>query len=79
MLEFLIDNIFVSFGRVLFQQVVDIPMDTNCAPLLADLFVYSYESEFLQNLVKDKKIHEARAFNFTYRYIDAIIVTTGTF
>ena len=48
-------------------------MGTNCAPLLADLFLYSYESEFLQNLVKDKKIHEARAFNFTYRYIDDVL------
>jgi hypothetical protein len=46
---------------------------TNCAPLLADLFLYSYESEFLQKLVKDKKIHEARAFNFTYRYIDDVL------
>ena len=52
MLEFLIDNIFVSFGGTLFQQVVGIPMGTNCAPLLADLFLYSYESEFLQKLVK---------------------------
>jgi hypothetical protein len=50
MLEFLIDNIFVSFGGILFQQVVGIPMGTNCAPLLADLFLYSYESEFLQKL-----------------------------
>ena len=48
-------------------------MDTNCAPLLADLFLYSYESAFLQKLVKDKKIHEARAFNFTYRYIDDVL------
>jgi hypothetical protein len=24
-------------------------------------------------LVKDKKIHEARAFNFTYRYIDDVL------
>ena len=48
-------------------------MSTNCAPLLADLFLYSYESEFLQKLVKDKKIHEARAFNFTYRYIDDVL------
>ena len=64
MLEFLIDNIFVSFGGILFQQVVGIPMGTNCAPLLADLFLYSYESEFLQKLVKDKKIHEVKAFNF---------------
>jgi hypothetical protein len=45
MLEFLIDNIFVSFGRTLFQQVVGIPMGTNCALLLADLFLYSYELE----------------------------------
>ena len=73
MLDFLIDNIFVSFGGALFQQVVGIPMGTNCAPPLADLFLYSYESEFLQNLVKDKKIHEARAFNFTYRYIDDVL------
>jgi hypothetical protein len=69
MLGFLIDNIFISFGGALFQQVVGIPMGTNCAPLLADLCLYSYESEFLQKLVKDKKIHEARAFNFTFRYI----------
>ena len=55
-LDFLIDNIFVSFGATLFQQVVGIPMGTNCTPLLADLFLYSYESEFLQKLVKDKKI-----------------------
>ena len=34
---------------------------------------FSYESEFLQKLVKDKKIHEARAFNFTNRYIDDVL------
>jgi hypothetical protein len=65
----LIDNICVSFGGILFHQVVGIPMGTNCAPLLADLFLYSYESDFLQKLVKDKKIHEARA----YRYIDDVL------
>jgi hypothetical protein len=48
-------------------------MGTNCAPLLADLLLYSYESEFLQKLVKDKKIHAARAFNFTFRYIDDVL------
>ena len=70
--RFLIDNIFVYFGGTLFQQVVGIPMGANCAPLLADLFVYSYELEFLQKLVKNKKIHEARAFVFTYRDIDDV-------
>jgi hypothetical protein len=73
MLEFLIDNIFVSFGVALFQQVVGIPMGENWATVLADFFLYSYQSEFLLNLVKNKKIDEARAFSFAYRYIDDVL------
>ena len=33
-------HIFVEFGGRLFQQIVGIPMGTNCAPLLADLFFF---------------------------------------
>jgi len=73
MLDFLIDNIFATFVGDIFQQQVGIPMGTNCAPLLADLFLYSYETEFLQNLIKNKKIKDARSFNFTYRYIDDVL------
>ena len=40
MLGFLVDNIYVVFGDQVFQQTVGIPMGTNCAPLLADLFLY---------------------------------------
>ena len=43
MVEFLIDNVFVKFGGCLFHQVIGIPMGPNSAPLLADLFLYSYE------------------------------------
>ena len=46
MIEFLEDNMYVRFGGQLFLQIVGIPMGPNCAPLLADLFVYSYENEF---------------------------------
>ena len=41
MLEFLVDNIFVVFAGEVFQQIIDISMGTNCAPLLADIFLYS--------------------------------------
>ena len=51
MLDFFIDNIFVEFGGFIFQQTVGIPMGTSCAPLLADLFLYSYVAEFIQNLL----------------------------
>ena len=48
-------------------------MGTNCAPLLADLFLYSYEAEFIQNLIKQKKVSVASTFNLTFRYIDDVI------
>jgi hypothetical protein len=50
-----------------------VPLIINFSTELTTQFLYSYESEFLQKLVKDKKIHEARAFNFTYRYIDNVL------
>ena len=55
MLEFLVDNIFVVFGGKVFQQIVGIPMGTNCAPLLADIFLYSYEAECIQSLLPTGK------------------------
>ena len=73
MLNFLIDNIFVVFGGMVFQQTIGIPMGTNCAPLLADLFLYSYEAEFVQNLLSNKQKKLAACFNFTFRYIDDVL------
>jgi hypothetical protein len=69
MLEFLIDNIFVSFRGILFQQVVGIPMGTNCAPLLADLFLYSCESEFLQKIAA----HICKIYDFKIEVVPFII------
>ena len=74
MVEFLIDNIFVKFGGFLFRQVIGIPVGTNCAPLLADLFLYSYESEFLDNMIRGGHWKLARSFYLCYRYIDDLIV-----
>ena len=55
------------------RLIVGIPMDTNCAPLLADIFLYSYETEFIQSLLSARKKQLAIQFNFTYRYIDDVL------
>ena len=73
MIEFLLDNIYVRIGGQLFQKMVGIPMGTNCAPLLADLFLYSYENEFLDKLIKEGRRKLARKFNLSYRYTDDLI------
>ena len=78
MLEYLIDNIFVEFGGRIFQQTIGIPMGTNCAPSLADLFLYSYEAEFVQSLLQAGKKHLAQQFSFTYRYIDDALSLKNT-
>jgi hypothetical protein len=70
---FLIDNLFAMFGGRGFQQTVGIPMGTNCFPLLADLFLYSYETDFIQGPLKKNEKKLARSFNFTFRYIDDIL------
>jgi len=42
-------------------------MCTNCAPLLAD-FLYSYEANFIQGLLKKNEKKLARSFNFTMSF-----------
>ena len=73
MTEVLVDNIYVRFGGELFRQMVGIPVGTNCAPLLADLFLCSCENEFLDKLIKESKRKLARKFNLSYGYTDDLI------
>ena len=49
-------------------------MGTNFAPLLADQFLYSCESEFIDSLVRSGHRRLARSFNLCYRYMDDLIV-----
>ena len=70
----LIDNTFVMFGGRIFQQRIGIgiPMGSNCAPLLTDVFLYTYETDFIQGLLKnEKKLN--RSFNFRFRYKDDVL------
>ena len=53
-------------------------MGTNCASLIADLFLYSYEAEFVQSLLRAGKKHLAQQFNFTHRYIDDVLYLKNT-
>ena len=79
MTELMVDNINVRFDGQLFRQMVGIPVETNCAPLLADLFLYSYENELLDKLINEGKRKLARKFNLSYRYIDDLPQRTHNF
>ena len=69
-LSYLLDNIYIRFGTKLYRQIVGIPMGTNCAPLVADLFLYCYERDFMDSLNHDNQADVIEAFNSTSRYLD---------
>ena len=69
---FLMENIYVQFDDMVYQQIVGIPMGTNCAPLIADLFLYCYERDFMSDLQKSKRHDLIDMFNDTSRYLDDI-------
>ena len=67
-LHYLLDNIFIRFGSNLCRQIVGFPMGTNCAPLVADLFLFCYERDFTLSLSDNNQADIIEAFNFTSRY-----------
>ena len=68
-IDFLIDNIYVRFGSSVFRQVIGIPMGTNSAPFLDDLFLHTLEYDFMAKTMK-QDITKAIQFSNTFRYID---------
>ena len=58
---------------MLYKQVVVIPMGTNCAPLVVDLFLFCYERDFMMSLSDDKQADSIDVFITTSRYLDDIL------
>ena len=54
-------------------------MGTNCAPLIADLFLYCYERDFMLSLKSDTQADIIKAFNDTSRYLDDILNIDNSF
>ena len=69
-IRFVISEVFVSFGGLVFKQIRGIPMGGNCSPLLADLFLAHCEFLFMSKLVKENKFGLAKLLSNTSRYID---------
>ena len=72
-LHYLLDNIFIRFGSKLYRHIVSIPMGTNCAPLVADLFLFCYERDFMLSLSDNNQTDIIEAFNSTSRYLNDLL------
>lgn len=68
-LKYLMSSCFFTLGNLLFKQVIGIPMGSDPAPFMANLFLYFYENKWLTDLRK-KDLPSARKFGNTFRFID---------
>ena len=73
MIEFFIDNNYVQSGGC-FPSGHWIPVGINCALLLVVVFLYSYEKEFSDNMIRNGYRRLAMSFNPCYRYTDDLNV-----
>ena len=78
-LTFILDNIYIRFSSRLYRQNVGIPMCTNCAPLVADLFLFCYERDFMLSLSEDNQSDVIEALNSTSRYLDDLLNIDNNF
>ena len=78
-LTFLLNNIYIRFGSTLYRQIVCIPMGTNCTPLVADLFLFCYEKDFILSLSEDTQSGVIEAFNSTSRYLGDLLNIDNNF
>ena len=72
-LHYLLDNIFIRFGSKLYRQIVDIPMGTNCAPLVADLVLFRYERDFMLSQSDNNQTDIIETLNLNSRYLDDLL------
>lgn len=68
-INYLLDNCYFNIGDIVLRQVVGIPMGSDPAPFMANLFLYFYENQYVRDL-KKQNLRLARRFSNTFRYID---------
>ena len=56
-----------------------IQMGTNCAPLVADLFLFCYERDFMMSLSVENQSEIIEAFSSTSRYLDDLLNIDNTY
>ena len=70
--KYLMDNCFFTLGDHIFRQIIGIPMGSDPAPFMANLFLYFYEAKYVKE-VKKNDLSTARKFRYTFRFIDDLL------
>ena len=67
--QYLIENCHFTVGNCVLRQCIGIPMGIDPAPFWANLYLYSYENDFVTNTIAQDR-SRAKKFHATKRFID---------
>ena len=70
---------FIKFGTKLNRQTTVMPIGTNCAPLVADLFLLCYERDFMKSLSRKNEADIIAAFDSTSKYLHDLLNTDNIY
>ena len=73
-IDFLIDNSFVKYNGSIYRQIIGIPMGTNAAQQVANVYLHVYEYEYIQGLIDKNDLDSLRRLKDIFRYQDDLIV-----
>lgn len=73
-IEIIIDNSFITYKNCIYRQIIGIPMGTSCAPHLANIFLFMYESQYIKKLIRSGQTKKAALLGNIFRYQDDAIV-----
>lgn len=72
--EFILQNTYITFGGLVFQQERGIPMGGGSSSLIADLFLCYREFLYMKTLLKEKKMGLAKLLSDNSRYVDDLSI-----
>ena len=72
-INIVIDNAYIFFDGKIYRQVIGIPMGTNVAPYLANIFLHVSEYLYIKKLIDEGDTETAILLSNTYRYQDDCI------
>ena len=57
------ENIYLQFDGMVYQQIEGIPMGTNCAPIIADFFLYCYTPSAIRPELASRRVEHSLPYS----------------
>ena len=57
----------------MYRKIIDISMNTNCVPLVADSFLFCYERAFMLSVSDNRQADVVESFNSTSTYLNVML------